>query len=133
MSESEEVDQSVRRTDRWSKVIALFAALGTYLVATLLVVDFYFAMIVAAFAGIGARIYVPYHARRSVTDAEGTDIAEYAAAGEYHYGAVGGALIIGPLFAILIRVLEPSSNVALAVGAGATVVAFVALQFALPK
>jgi len=133
MSEPEEVDESVLKTDRWSKVIALFVALGTYLVATLLVVDFYFSMIVAAFAGIGTRIYVPYHARRSATEAEGTDIGEYAAAGGYHYGAVGGALIIGPLFAILVRVLEPNPNVALAVGVGATLMTFVALRFALPK
>lgn len=132
MPESE-IDESVVRADRLSKILALFLALGTYVVASLLTGDSLFNMIVAAFAGIGARIYIPYHASITVPDPDHMPIQAYEGTGNYHQGAVGAAVVLASFVALVVMVVEPVSTTALAAGGGAGVVSFLILRRRLPS
>jgi len=130
MSEGQ-VGESVLKADRYSKVIAIFVALGTYLAASALVSDQQFAMIVAAFVAIGVRIYVPYHALKRTPDTVADSVEVLP--GNYHYGAVSGALVIGPLFTIPLGMLANDTTIALGAGIGVTVLVYVVLRVVLPK
>jgi Kef-type K+ transport system membrane component KefB len=127
------VDESVVRADRWSRTLALLFAAGLFLVASWLTDDPQFNMIVAAFAGVGLRIYVPYHASIRVADPDHKPIQAYEGTGNYHQGAVGGALVVASLFALAVMVLEPDSTRALAAGGGAGLVSFLLLYQLLPS
>jgi hypothetical protein len=129
----EEVQEAMLKADRWSKILAIFGALGGYIAGSLLVGNVEFGLIVAALVGIGVRLSVPYHAGRAVTEDEGSALSEFPMAGDYHHGAVGGALIVGPLVTVVVAMLEPDLVVVGAVGALVTGLVFAVLQFALPK
>lgn len=130
---SEENQAVMLKADRWSKIAAIFTALGTYIGGSLLVGDVAVALLLAALVGIGTRLAVPYYASRATTEGEGSAMSEYPMAGDYNHGAVGGALVIGPVFTILLSQLESQLSVLLSVGAMATLLTFAVLQFALPK
>jgi hypothetical protein len=130
---SEEAQAVMVKADRWSKVLAIFGALVGYVAGSLLVRSVEFGLIVAAMVGIGVRLYVPYHASRAITDEEGSSISEFPTTGNYHHGAVGGALVVGPLGTIPVAVLEPTLTVVGAVGAGVTGLVFAVLRVTLPK
>lgn len=127
------VDESVIRADRWSKVIALFCAVGTFLLASSLTDDAQFSMIVAAFAGIGVRIYVPYHASVTSSDPEQQPIQAYEGTGNYHQGAVGAGVVVAAFVATVVMVVRPDATLATLAGAGTAVVSFVVLRAALPS
>lgn len=129
----QQVDESVIRADRWSKVLALFFAAGVYLAASQLTGDIQFSMIVAAFAGIGLRIYIPYHASITVSDPDHEPIQAYEGTGNYHQGAVGAAVTLASLLALVVMLIEPNSTPALAAGGGAGVVLFLLLKRFLPS
>jgi len=129
----EEVDESVIRADRWSKVIALFWAAGTFLLASVLTDDPLFNMTVAAFAGIGVRIYVPYHASITAPDPDQRPIQDYEGTGNYHQGAVGVGLVIATLVAVAVAAVAPGITVAAIAATGTGVVAFLALRTVLPS
>lgn len=128
-----ELDESVIRADRLSKPIALLFAVGVFLVATLLSDDALFNMIVAAFAGIGVRIYIPYHAIVTVDDPDHPSIEEFEVTGNYHHGAVGAAVVVAAAVAIAAIAIEPNTTLALAVGAGSAVVFFFVFRRILPS
>lgn len=126
-----QIDESVITADRWSKVIALFVAIGTFLVAAQLTEDVQFNMIVAAFAGIGVRIYVPYHASITVPDHE--PIQAYEGTGNYHHGAVGAAVVIASFAALAVMAIAQNSTPALATGAGVGIASALLLRVILPS
>jgi len=130
---SEEVDESVRTADRWSRVIGLFVALIVYFGALRLTGDVPISMLAAAVTAIGARIYIPYHASLRVADGPGTDLAEIELTGDYHYGAVGLALIVGPLVTVAVRMIETDSILTLGAGGLAAAVTFVVVRAILPQ
>lgn len=88
------VPDRVRKADRLSKPIALVVAIVVFLLANRLTSDVQFASIIAALAGIGARLYVPYHANVQLPDDERLDLRDHRATGNYHYGAAGVALCV---------------------------------------
>lgn len=128
-----EVDESVLRADRWSKIIALLFAIGTFLAATWLTPDALFNMTVAAFGGIGLRIYIPYHASIRVSDPDHMPIQAYEGTGNYHQGAVGAAVAAASLLALAVMVAVGDSTTALLVGGGVAVAFFLMLGEVLPS
>lgn len=129
---SDEVDESVRKADRWSRVIGLFVALGVYFGALHLTADVQLSMIAAAVTAIGARIYIPYHASMRISGGKGTDLAELPLTGGYHYGAVGLALVVGPLVMIAVRVFEADSVITLGAGGLTALLTFLVVRAVLP-
>ncbi|PSP42592.1 hypothetical protein BRC66_00875 [Halobacteriales archaeon QH_2_66_30] len=129
----QQVDDSLLKIDRWSKVAAIFVALGMYVAGIVLTGDYSFAAIIAAFVGIGVRIYAPYYASRRASDSAGSDLEDIASTGNYHHGAVGIALVVGPIVTLVIGLIEPDNNIAYAAGAFFTVLTFTVLRVALPK
>ena len=129
----QQVDDSLLKLDRWSKVAAIFVALGMYVAGIVLTGDYSFSAIVAAFVGIGVRIYIPYHASRSASDTAGSGLEELALTGNYHHGAVGIALVVGPFVTLVVGLIEPNNNLAYAAGGFSTVLTFIVFRFALPK
>jgi hypothetical protein len=127
----EGVDESMVRADRWSKVIALLSAIGLFVLATRLIDDAQFSMIIAAFAGIGVRLYIPYHASITVAR-DDTPIQEHEGTGNYHQGAAGVGILIAALGALLARVSELGSWRAYAAGAAIGLAAFLVLRIVLP-
>lgn len=127
----EQVDESLRRADRLSKVFALFCALGVFVGASLVIENATINAAAAAFVGVGVRIYVPYHA--SIATDEGVPSQAFADTGNYHHGAVGGGLILGAFAALAAMVVEPSVYLALGVGVGTGVLSYLALRTALPS
>jgi hypothetical protein len=127
----EQVDESMVRADRLSKVLALFAAIGLFLLGGQLIDDPQFNMVTAAFVGIGVRLYVPYHA--SITVARRDEpIQEYADTGNYHHGAVGAGLVVFSLVAVLTMAIGPAFWQALGIGAIAGLVSVLVLRGVLP-
>jgi len=127
----EQPDESMVRADRWSKVIALFAAIGLFLLSGQLIENTRFGMITAAFIGIGVRFYIPYHA--SITVARRDDpIQEYEDTGNYHHGAAGAGLVVFSLIALIVMAISPAFWQAFGVGAAAGVVSFLILRVVLP-
>ena len=129
----EEVDESVIRADRWSKVIAVLWAGVTFFLASVLTGEPLFSMIVAAFAGIGVRIYVPYHASITAPDPDQRPIQDYEGTGNYHQGAVGAGVVVAATVAVPVAAVGYGSTVALAVGGGVGVVVFLVLRAILPS
>ncbi len=127
----EQPDRSMVRADRWSRVIALFAAIGLFLLSGQLIEDLQFGMITAAFIGIGVRFYIPYHA--SITIAQKDEpIHEYEGAGNYHHGAAGVGLIVFSLVALLVMTISPGFWQALGVGVAAGLVSFLSFRGVFP-
>ena len=125
--------ESVVAADKRSKVIALVVAIGVFLAVDRLVGDVQFSSIVAATAGIGARLYVPYHASVRVPEAERTPLSEHPTTGEYHHGAAGLALVTASLAAIVVFGLGHGLITAVGVGVISGSVTYVVLASALPS
>jgi hypothetical protein len=128
-----ELDESVVRVDRLSKVGALLFAAAMFVVASILTADAQFSMIVAAFAGIGLRFYIPYHASISDAVPEMEPLDTYEATGNYHHGAAGVALVVATAVAVIVMVVELDSTPALGVGGVVGVVCFPILHRMLPS
>jgi len=126
-----QVDDSLKRADKWSKIIALFFAMGVFGGATLLTDNVNFNAAVAAFAAIGVRLYIPYHA--SISADASVPSQAMADTGNYHHGAVGGGLVVGSFAALAAMAIEPGFWLALGVGVGAGVLSFLVLRTALPS
>ncbi|EMA35324.1 hypothetical protein [Halobiforma nitratireducens] len=129
----QQIDESVLKADKWSRIVALFLAIGTFLLAEQLTGEVQFNMIVAAFAGIGVRLYIPYHASIRVTDPEDGSIQDYEGTGNYHQGAVGAAVVIASAMALAVMVSKPNSTQAYLAGGGVGLVSFVLLRYVLPS
>lgn len=128
-----EIGESVVRVDRLSKVAALLFAAVVFVAASGLTSDGQFSMIIAAFAGIGLRLYIPYHA--SISDAVPAmeSLQTYEATGNYHHGAVGIALVVATVVAVGVMVLKLESTPALGVGGVTGALCFPVLRRILPS
>ena len=126
-------EETLVRADRLSKVIALFVAIAVFLAASPLTDEALFDMTVAAFAGIGARIYVPYHASVTVSEPDPKPIQEFEGTGNYHQGAFGVALVLGAVAALASMVVLGDTWRALGAGLGAAVVLFLLSRTVLPS
>ncbi|MEF8882025.1 MAG: hypothetical protein V5A34_05825 [Halapricum sp.] len=129
----QQVDEALMKADRWSKVIALFFAMGTYGLAILLTSNNTFNASVAAFAGIGVRLYIPYHASVSGYGGEQVPSQAHSATGNYHHGAVGAGLVVGSFLALGIMIVEPTYWTALIGGVAGGIVSFLVLRSTLPS
>jgi hypothetical protein len=132
-TEEPQMAESVLTADRWSKIAGLVVAICVFVLAQLTTSDTQFNAIVAAVAGIGIRIYIPYHASLSVTDPDAMSIASHPETGDYHYGAVGLALLVAPFVALGVMIAVASFNLAIVVGILGGLVAFVVLRSVLPR
>lgn len=128
-----ELNESVLRADRWSPYIALGVAIVLYSVGLQLRPDVQFNAIIAAFAAVGVRLYVPYHASIQVPADERVPISEQPTAGSYHHGAVGLGLVAGSMAAFGAHVVGMASTPALGLGVGVTVIGVFALRLVLPQ
>ncbi len=131
--EEPQMAESVLTADRWSKIVGLFVAVGVFAAAQLATNDPQFNAIVAAVAGIGTRIYIPYHASRGVTDPGAMSIASHPETGDYHYGAVGLALLCAPVVALAAMVAVGEFNTAVLVGAAVGLAVYAVLRSTLPR
>lgn len=123
---------SVVAADKWSKAFALVAAIVVFLAVREVVADVQIASIVAATAGIGVRLYGPYHASIRVPEAERTPLAEHPTAGSYHHGAAGIALVAVSLAVTAVVGIGHGFITAVGVGVMSGGVAYVVLSSALP-
>ena len=98
-----------------------------------LVVDVQFASIVAATAGIGTRLYIPYHASVRIPEADRTSISEHPTAGAYHHGAAGLGAVLLSVVAVAAFVFTQDLVTSVGVGIIAGVVSYVILSSALPS
>ncbi|GAA0507092.1 hypothetical protein SAMN04488066_101265 [Halorubrum aquaticum] len=124
--------ESVVAADKRSKVIALLVAIAAFLLVRELVDDVQFASIVAATAGIGTRLYIPYHASIRVPEPERTPLSEHPTAGEYHHGAAGIGLVVLSVVAVAAFVFTHGLVTSIGVGIISGVVSYVMLSSALP-
>ena len=128
-----EFDESVVKADKRSKVVALLVAIAAFLFVRELVVDVQFASIVAATAGIGTRLYIPYHASVRVPDSERTSLSEHPTVGAYHHGAAGIGAVLLSVVAVAVFVFTQDLVTSVGVGIIAGVVSYVVLSSALPS
>lgn len=126
-------DDSVVAADRWSKVIALVVAIAVFLLARYLTGDVQYGSIVAAAAGIGARLYVPYHASVRVPESERSSIRDHPMTGDYHHGAAGLALVASPLISLGAFLLGHEFLAVIGVGVISGVVVYLLLASWLPS
>lgn len=131
MSEPE-FDESVVKADKRSKAVALIVAIAAFLLVRELVVDVQFASITAATAGIGARLYIPYHASVRVSDPERVSLSEHPTVGAYHHGAAGIGLVVLSVVAVAAFAFTHGFVTSVGVGIIAGVVSYVALASVLP-
>lgn len=120
----QDVDDSVLRADRYSKIIALFFAVGVWGLTSFLTPDRLFNMTIAAVAGIGIRLYIPYHASVLMGDSESVPVRDYEGTGGYHHGAVGGGLVVGSLVAIGVMTARPVYSAAMMAGIATTAASY---------
>lgn len=130
---SEDVGGPLLEADSRSRILSLFAALAAYITASLLLADAVFGLLAAASVGIGVRIYSQYYVSKANTEGRGSSLASHPMAGGYHYGAVGGALVVGPLVATAVGVSGPSRLVVVGVGVVAGLVTYAGLRAVLPR
>ncbi len=125
-------DDSVVAADRWSKVIALLVAIAVFLLASELTADVRFNSIVAAVAGVGARLYIPYHASVRVPKSERLSLREHPVAGNYHHGAAGIALMMASLVSLGVFLLDQAFLISVGIGIISGVFAYFVLGSSLP-
>lgn len=128
-----EFSDRVKWADQWSRVAALVVAMAVFVGSMWLTDEVQFSSIVAAFAGIGTRFFAPYRVSMSVPADERTSIEEHPATGNFHHGAVGGALVVGSLATLPIIAFVVSTTPSLAAGAIITGLSYVVLKQLLPR
>lgn len=131
MSEPE-FDESVVKADKRSKAVALIVAIAAFLLVRELVVDVQFASIVAATAGVGVRLYVPYHASVRVPESDRTSLSDHPTVGAYHHGAAGIGLVVLSVVAVAAFAFTQGFVTSVGVGIIAGVVTYVVLSSTLP-
>ena len=116
---------SVVKADKWSKVVALFVAIGVFLLAREVVADVQFVAIIAAITAIGVRLYIPYYASIRVPDADRTPLHDHPVTGNYHHGAAGLALIVCSAVALVTYLVIHAFLTAIGVGVISGALAYV--------
>jgi hypothetical protein len=128
-----EFSAQLRRADRWSKVAALLVAMGLFVGTLWLTNAPQFSSITAAFAGIGTRFLIPYRVNLMIRAEDRTSIEEDPSAGNFHHGAVGGALVSGSLATVALMLFVLNSTPSLVMGGVLTAMAYVILDELLPR
>lgn len=131
--EDPQVAESVLTADRRSKIAGLFVAIGVFVIAQLTTSNPQFNATIAAVAGIGIRIYIPYHASRAVTDPDAMSIASHPETGNYHYGAVGLALLAVSLVGFVAMAVTGRFSVSFGAGVAGGIVSYAGLRLVLPR
>ncbi|WP_135663177.1 hypothetical protein [Halorhabdus rudnickae] len=126
------VDEALQKADRWSKVIALGVAIAGYVVASQVTANPQFNATIAAFGGIGVRIYVPYHVSVFGSISEKVPSQAHSETGNYHHGAVGAGLIVGSTSALVVMAVLTEYYAALVAGVVIATGTFLALRAYLP-
>lgn len=127
-----EFDDSVVTADKWSRMIALFVAIGAFLLALELTDDLQFSSVVAAVAGIGSRMYIPYHASLRVPEDDRLPIHEHPMTGNYNHGAAGLALLVTSVVSLGVFLFGHGFVTAVGVGIGSGVISYFVLRSLLP-
>lgn len=132
MAEQEiEIDEKIQQIDQYSKIFGMFFAMAVYAFGLNLTNHALFNATIAAMAGIGFRMYMPYQASISnVTSAVPSDV--HPDTPNYHHGAVGGALVVGSFGALAAMIANPDFLPAMGIGAAIGVGSYFVLQAALP-
>lgn len=127
----QQVSEALMKADRWSKLIALFFAMGMYGFATLFTNNPTLNAAIAALAAIGVRISIPYFVSISGYGLDHVPSQSHPEAGNYHHGAVGSGLVVGSFVALAIMTAEPP-YIAFSGGIAGTVVSVLVLRSVLP-
>jgi hypothetical protein len=127
-----EFDESVVKADKRSKAVALIVAIAAFLLVRELVTDVRFASVAAATAGVGVRLYVPYHASVRVPEADRTSLSEHPTVGAYHHGAAGIGLVLLSVVAVAAFAYTQAFVPSVGVGVIGGVVSYLVLSSALP-
>ncbi|MEF8821990.1 MAG: hypothetical protein V5A52_06910 [Halovenus sp.] len=122
------IAESVERADRLSKVVALVFALGAYFLTVYLTDDVNFSLIIAAVSAIGVRFFIPHWASAGLENPEENGIHAHPATGDFHHGALGIALIIGPAVAVAVILSGAGSSWSLLGGGIASAFSFPLLR-----
>ncbi|MFW6018154.1 MAG: hypothetical protein ACOCPX_04980 [Halapricum sp.] len=109
---NQQVEKALVKADRWSKVIALFFAMGLFGLSILLLGDLQVSAVIAAFGAVGVRIYVPYHVSVFGEDSDGISSQSYEMTGNYHHGAVGLGLVVASFAGLAFLAVEPTVDAA---------------------
>lgn len=125
--------ERVREADQWSKFGALLVAIVVFSVGYLPTGETLASSNTGAFAGIGARFVVPYYMSQTVPEEERVPIEDHPGTGNFHHGAVGSALVIGPVVATVVMIAGLDSTLSLLVGGVAGGVVYFPLKNALPR
>jgi len=128
-----EFPQRVRKANQWSKVVALFVAMGLFTVSVWLTGEAQTSSITAAAAGIGARFAIPYQISQMVPEDERVSVEEHPSAGNFHHGAVGIALVVGAVVTTAVMAASVESTFSLVIGGVAAGLVYVALEEKLPR
>jgi hypothetical protein len=128
-----EFSARLQKADRWSRVVALLVAMVVFAGGLWLTAAPQFSSITAAFAGIGTRFFIPYRVSLSIPADERTSIEADPTAGNFHHGAVGGALMVGSLATVGLMIAALDSTPSLVIGGVLTAMAYVALDELLPR
>lgn len=123
----------MRKADRWSKVIALFVAMGVFTGCLWLTDAPQLSSITAAGAGIGARFLVPYRVSLSVPEQKRVSIEQHHGTGNYHHGAAGAALLLGSLLTVGVLATGGSTTTSLWLGFLSTGLLFLFFSETLPR
>jgi len=132
MSEPQ-IHESVIKADRWAKVLALFFAMGFYLLSLELTNEMVFSMVTAATAAIGFRYYIPYHASAALDSPDQGGIHDHPATGDYHHGAIAIALLVSAVVMTGMKALEFHSWPAFIAGALCIAAVYWGLKDYLPE
>lgn len=123
----------VRRADQVSKTVALFVAMAVFGVGYFLSNEVQASSITAAVAGIGARFIIPYQISQTVPDEERVPIEDHPGTGNFHHGAVGGALLVGPVVGTVALIAGVDSTLSLVIGGVAGGLVYFPLKDVLPR
>ena len=125
----------VKQVDKWSWVVAMSVTIALFTISLLATLDAQFSAVAAAGAGIGVQFFLPYQARISAAATlEGdTSNDEPEDGGVLHQGAMGGALFVTSIVAVVVMVFEGNSTTALWVGGLVLVVLYAVLAAVLEQ
>lgn len=125
--------ETVVRADERSKAVAVAVTLVVLLFGVRVLENLEFASIAAISVGIGTRMIIPYSASLSIPPAQRVPVDEHPAAGAYHHGAMGGALLLAGAVAIATMYVTVDYTVALGSAILGGAVTFLVLSRTLPR
>lgn len=124
--------ETLSTVDDRSKVLAVVTTLVAFGAGMVSIGEIEFVSIAAAAVGVGSRFASVWWGARAFVESDSTSIADQPAAGSYHHGAMGIALVAAGSLALAARYFGSGvSTIAVATSVVA-VVAFLGLSVLLP-